>query len=319
MQAVVLTDQLRVDDRYPVPSPNANEVLIRVTHAGICNTDLELVHGYKRFQGVLGHEFVGIAQTGDLAGKRVVSEINVACHYCDLCLEGMNTQCRNRRVIGIKDHQGAFAEWICISRENLHVVPEPVSNEAAIFVEPLAAAFAVNDALHASHSDDIVLIGAGKLGLLVAQTLRKTGARVRVIARRSRTIQLLQRWGLEVTAFEAVATRSASVVVDCTGHPEGFAMALEIIRPRGTLVMKSSYAGKAAIDLTQVVVDELHVVGSRCGNFEPAIAALANQNVDVLSMVDGRYPLSQAQRAFAHASQAGVLKLLLEINLLGAE
>jgi threonine dehydrogenase-like Zn-dependent dehydrogenase len=300
----------------PDPAAETDEALLRIRVAGICNTDLELLRGYKGFSGIPGHEFVATVErcTADpaLVGRRVVGEINVACHHCDLCLMGMPTQCRYRRTVGLIGHDGAFADRMTLVRENLHVVPDRVNDECAVFVEPLAAALNICDMAHVRPSDRVLLIGAGKLGLLCAQVLRLTGADVRVVARRKRPIELLRRWAIPVVSLDDVADASMDVVVDCTGNAEGFDAALTCVRPRGTVVLKSTYEGTPIADLTRVAVSEIRVVGSRCGPFQAALRMLDNRLVDVASIIDARYSLSDMPRAMAHAAQPGVLKVLVQ-------
>lgn len=298
----------------PVLAPG--QVLIKVRRAGICNTDLELVKGYLSFRGVLGHEFVGEVVDGDPAwiGKRVVGEINVACGECDVCREGYPTQCRTRKTIGLKEHDGAMADYIALSTENLHLVPDSVSDDEAVFTEPLAAALQITETEPISPNDEVVLVGAGKLGMLCGRVLQLTGARVKAIARRPRQAELLAKWGIEPVALADLPRNYANVVVDCTGSAEGFEAALSLVRPRGLIHLKSTYAGLPQADLSRVVVDEIRVIGSRCGPFPAALRLLEQKVVDVTSLIDARYSLDDAMAAFAHAEKPGMLKVLLDIS-----
>lgn len=316
MYAAVLSDHLRVIADYRDPAPEAQECLVRVVSAGICNTDLELVKGYMGFQGVPGHEFVGIVEQGPahLVGRRVVGEINVACGQCDMCHTGAPSQCRNRTTVGIDRHDGAFAERLALQTDCLHVVPDSVSDDEAVFVEPLAAALEIPQMEPILPTDDVVLIGAGKLGLLCAQVIKLTGARLRAVVRRERQIDLLRRWGIEPVGIDDIAPSSVDVVVDCTGTSEGFAAALSIVRPRGVIHLKSTYVGLPHADLTKIVVDEVRVIGSRCGPFPAALRLLEAKAVDVLSLIDARYPLQDALIAFEHAARPGALKILLDVT-----
>ncbi len=311
MRALVLKDGLRFLPEVASPKTSGDQVLVRIARAGICNTDLELRAGYMGFEGIPGHEFVGIAETGAWAGKRVVGEINVADGTCDLCLRGMPTQCRNRTTVGISGHDGAFADYVALTAANLHEVPDGVTDEEAIFTEPLAAALQVLETIHVSLRDRVVVIGAGKLGLLVAQVLALTGADLAVIARRERPRQLLERWGIPAVTAANLEDQRAQVVVDCTGSAEGFELAQRLVEPRGTIVLKSTYTTVPSANLTRVAVDEVHVVGSRCGPFEAALRLLARRSVDVESMIDARYPLEQGLEAFSRAAEPGALKVLL--------
>jgi threonine dehydrogenase-like Zn-dependent dehydrogenase len=316
MKALLLADHLHVVNNFPQPQPGPGEALIRIHQAGICNTDVELLKGYKDFSGVPGHEFVGTVVAGpdEWLHRRVVGEINVACGMCDMCQRGIPTQCRFRRTVGLIRHQGAFAEYMPLSTTNLHAVPDALSDDQAVFVEPLAAACQVLEATAITSLDRVVLVGAGKLGLLCAQVLRLTGAELKVIVRREQPRQLLARWGIDAVTRAELPDGMADVVVDCTGSSEGFAEALSLVRPRGRIVLKSTYAQLPTADLTRVVVDEVQVVGSRCGPFPQAIELLVRGEVDVVSLIQERYPLEHAVEAFRRASQPGMAKVLLTIS-----
>lgn len=303
---------LRLDTTVPKPEPTSEQSLLKIRRAGICNTDLELMAGYKEFSGILGHEFVAEVVGGELAGRRVVGEINVTDGTCEMCQRGIPSQCLNRNAIGIDDHPGAFADYLALVSRNLYPVPDDVSDDMAVFVEPLAAALQVTEGVHISPRDRVVLIGAGKLGLLVAQVLKLTGADLSVVARREKPAALLQKWGIRAVTADELARRSAQVVVDCTGNAEGFAQALELVQPRGTIVLKSTYVGTPAANLTRVAVDEIRVVGSRCGPFDAALRLLSHGLIDTESMIDGRYSIDAALAAFDHAAKPGALKVLLE-------
>lgn len=310
-QAVVFDGALRVIER-PRPVPAADEAVIQLRLAGICQTDLELMQGYKSFSGVLGHEFTGVVVVGpaEWLGRRVVGEINIGCGACDLCKEGIPSQCRSRRALGIQDYDGAFAEEFCLPVRNLAAVPDTVPDEAAVFVEPLAAACQVVEQVHLHPTDRVVVLGAGRLGLLVAQVVRQAQADPLVIARRDQQVALLERWGIRHT--RAAETGRADVVIDCTGQADGLAAALDLVRPRGTIVLKSTYHSLPQADLTRIVVDEITLVGSRCGPFAAALHLLEQGLVDVLPLIEARYPLGEAARALDHAGRRGVLKVLLE-------
>lgn len=316
MRAVAITDSLTFSRDWPDPTPQPGQALIQLTRAGVCNTDLELVKGYMGFRGVLGHEFVGRVAAGDPAwiGRRVVGEINVACGECDLCREGYPTQCRNRVTVGIDRHDGAMADRIALSTANLHAVPDAVTDDQAVFVEPLAAALQILECEPVSPHHDVILIGAGKLGMLCAQVLHLTGARVRVVVRRQSQADLLRKWGIEPISYNDLPRKRAHHVVDCTGTAEGFAAALELVRPRGTVHLKSTYVGLPQADLTRVAVDEIRIVGSRCGPFPAALRLLESGRVDVESMIEARYPLDDALAAFEHAARPGTLKVLLDVS-----
>ncbi len=316
MRALVFDGELRLEANYPQPVLEAGQSLIRMRQGGICNTDLEITKGYMGFSGVLGHEFVGEVVDGDAAwrGKRVVGEINVPSGDCDMCRAGVPSQCRHRTTVGIDRHQGAFADYLALRTENLYAVPDNVSDDQAVFVEPLAAACNILELVRISPRDRVVVVGAGKLGLLCAQVLRLTGADVSVVVRRERPRALLSKWGIPALELEAYPERETDVVVDCTGSSQGFATALKLLRPRGTLVLKSTYAGLPSVDLTRVVIEEINVVGSRCGPFAAALRLLEQRLVDVESMIEARYPIASALEAFDAAFQPGMLKVLLSFH-----
>jgi alcohol dehydrogenase len=313
MRALIFDGSLRYDAGYPTPAPPAGHALVRVTKAGVCNTDLELVKGYMGFSGVLGHEFVGVVEGGALEGRRVAGEINLACGQCPTCLSGMPTQCPNRTTLGIDRHDGAFADYLTLPVENLHPLPDSVGDEQAVFVEPLAAGLQTLHLTHVSPHDRVVLLGAGKLGLLTAQVVALTGCDLAVVARHERQFDLLHGWGIAAAHFEDLAPHRADIVIDCTGASQGFADALALVRPRGVVHLKSTYEGLPQADLTRVVVDEVQVQSSRCGPFDAAIRLLARGLVDVESLIDARYPLDEGVAALAHAARRGALKVLLDI------
>ena len=312
VREVVFEGVLSVTQRpYPVTEPD--ETLIRLRLAGICNTDLELMQGYQDFSGTLGHEFVGyvIAGPQPWLGRRVVGEINVTCGACDMCRRGIPTQCRNRRTLGIHDYNGVFADVFRLPVRNLHAVPDRVTDDEAVFVEPLAAACQVLEAVHILPTDRVVLIGAGKLGMLCAQVLRLTGADLSVVVRRERQAVLLAGWGIRAVDYGDLERQTADVVVDCTGQESGFAAALDLVRARGTMILKSTYHGTPQADLTRIAVSEIRMIGSRCGPFPTALRLLEQKLVDVGPLIDARYPLEEAVTAIEHASEPGTLKVLL--------
>ena len=304
----------RTDLPQPVPPPG--EALVQVLRAGICNTDLELLRGYYPYGGIPGHEFVGIVRSGPdrLRGQRVVGEINATCGQCPLCLRGMATHCQNRTVLGIVQRHGAFAEYLSLPVANLHPVPDAVSTAAATFTEPLAAALEIQEQIAVGRGDRVLVVGDGKLGQLVTQTLALTGCDLWVLGRHDQKLARLQALGITTTLEATIADRSFDIAVDCTGHPSGFATACHALRPRGTLVLKSTYAGKLEVDASALVVDEITVMGSRCGPFAKALDLLASGQVEVESLIQGQYPLAAGLAAFAQAQQRGSLKILLQME-----
>ena len=298
----------------PIPT-NPAEALVKVRMSGICGTDIELTRGYYPFTGVIGHEFVGEvveAPSTEWVGARVVGDINVSCGVCDECLAGRPTHCEDRTVLGIVGRQGAHAEYLTLPLANLHRVPDSVPDEAAVFTEPLAAAVEILQQVHIRPSDRVLLIGAGRLGQLIAQVLALTGAHLRVVARRDHQRALLTARGIATLTEGDVAARRWDVVVEATGSPSGLDFARSALRPRGTLVLKSTYAGETTLDLSRFVVDEITIVGSRCGPFEPALRLLERGDVDPIPLITKRYPLSEGVEAVAAAQQPDVLKVLLE-------
>jgi alcohol dehydrogenase len=303
------------DPKTPDPSPLEGDALIKVVQAGICNTDLEIVKGYMGYKGILGHEFVGVVKESPnpaLVNKRVVSEINIACGRCDLCLAGLSNHCRNRSVLGISKHNGAFADYVRMPSGNLHLIPDDIDNDNAVFVEPLAAAFQILKQVKIDSRKWVTVLGDGKLGLLVAQVLQTTGAPVRVIGRHSEKLALCEKWSIRSRLVTDIIPRhDQDIVVDCTGTSEGFELAAQMTRPRGTLVLKSTAAQNTPLNLAPLVVDEITVIGSRCGPFKEALTALGKRQIDVLSLIHRRMKLEQGIAAMKLAGTQGVAKVIL--------
>lgn len=319
MKALVLDRELRFDPARADPEPGPGDAVVRVVRAGICGTDIEMVRGYKRaFRGVPGHEFVGVVESvagpSGLVGRRVAGEINVVCGACATCRAGRRTHCERRTVLGIIGRDGAFAERVVVPVGNLHVLPDSVSDDAAVFVEPLAAAARVAEQVPCGPGVRAVVVGDGRLGLLVAQVLAIGGASVTVLGRHAANVAIVGRRGIGTALDARDVAPGADVVVDATGTPRGIGAAMELVRPQGTVVLKSTCATGVvhSVDWNRVVVDEISIVGSRCGPFERAIHLLAAGAVDVASLVAARYPLDRGDEAFELASCPGVLKVLLE-------
>jgi threonine dehydrogenase-like Zn-dependent dehydrogenase len=321
MRALVLLDDgVRLQRNHPQPVPPEGEALIRVLQAGICSTDLELVQGYAGFRGVLGHEFVGQVEVCGAdrtwVGQRVVGEINAACRTCDTCRAGRPTHCPSRTALGVRGRDGAFADYLCLPIPNLHAVPESISDDQAVFVEPLAAALAITEQIHVRPTDRVALVGDGKLGLLIAQVLALTGCHLTVIGRHPEKLNLLAVRGIKTLAVASSSDApdiTADVVVEATGTPDGFVAARRLVRPRGTLALKSTYHGLAQADFSSIVVDEIHVIGTRCGPFAPALRLLELGLVDVMPLIHARYLLDQGEQALQRAGVRGTLKILIEI------
>ncbi len=310
--------QIHLRTDYPTPEPPPGEALVRVLKAGICNTDLELLRGYLDFRGVPGHEFVGrVVRCDDdpaWVGRRVVGEINAACGTCETCRAGRPTHCPNRTTLGIAGRDGAFADYLTLPTVNLHAVPDEVSDDEAVFVEPLAAALEITDQAHIRPTDRVIVVGDGKLGLLCAQVLALTGCDLLVIGRHREKLDLLARRGIPVALEGEGPFGQADVVVEATGHPGGFQTARKLVRPRGRLVLKSTYHGLLETNMTMVVVDEVTLQGSRCGPFAPALRLLRQRLVEVAPLIQARYPLTEGRVAFERAATKGTLKVLIEVE-----
>ncbi len=324
MRAMVFDQSLSFRLRHPDPATAEGDTLLRVRQAGICSTDLEITRGYMKFTGIPGHEFVAdvVSSTNAaLVGQRVAGEINVVCGRCDLCLSGLSNHCRNRSVLGILNHPGAFADFVRLPAVNLHVLPKQIDDDAAVFIEPLAAAFQVIKQVGALREAPlqgrkwVTVLGDGRLGLLVAQVLRNAGCPVRVIGKHAEKLALCEKWQIRSRPLTDIVPRhDQDVVVDCTGSAAGFELAMQLVRPRGTIVMKSTVAAGKAINLAPLVVDEITVIGSRCGPFREAIRALAEKQIDVASLIHRRLRITQGVEAFDLAARPGVLKILLTME-----
>lgn len=300
---------------YPEPRVGEGEALVRVKLAGICATDLEIVKGYMGFEGVPGHEFVGEVCGGtdrQWLGKRVVGSINAGCRRCAVCVGQGAEHCPERTVLGIVGRDGAFADYLTLPVANLLEVPESVSDQVAVFTEPVAAALRICEQGAVLPSAKIAVVGPGRLGLLIAQVVGLTGAEVTVFGRSQDSLVLPAQLGLHCGLVDEAASNGFDLVVEATGNAAGFAHSLRMVRPQGTLVLKSTFAAdSAAMDLTKIVVAEIRVIGSRCGPFGPALKVLASGRLQVLPFIDGQYPLADGVDAFEHAARTGARKILL--------
>ncbi|MCP4698798.1 MAG: alcohol dehydrogenase catalytic domain-containing protein [Gammaproteobacteria bacterium] len=302
-------------DDIPAPKPLPGEALVRVKLAGICATDLALVKGYYPFTGILGHEFTGeIALAPDAperTGERVAGEINVVCGECESCRAGRSSHCERRTVLGIKSRNGAFAEYLCLPLQNLLPVPAGIADEAAVFTEPLAAALQIQEQISIRPSDRVLIVGAGRLGQLLAQTLTLSGCDLQVVARHEKQRELLAAHGIKWLNEHATPARAFDLAVEASGSPGGFALARHAVRPRGTIVLKSTYNGMIQADFSSIAVDEIRIIGSRCGPFAPALRLLERHLLNLSSLIDSRFFLDNALTAFERAAQPGVLKVLI--------
>lgn len=319
MNALYLADgQLAYLSDYKKPEPPANEALIRVKLAGICATDLEMVKGYVLdFRGVLGHEFVGVvAAVADQAdagwmGQRVVGTINLGCGQCHVCLADGPEHCPRRLALGIHGKDGVFADYVTLPVANLLPVPDDVPDETAVFTEPLAAAIRIQEQINVPPTAKTAVVGPGRLGLLVGMVLALAGTDVTMLGRRAASLELPAQLGLNTGRVDEYVDDSFDFVVEATGNEAGFAHALRLVRPLGALILKSTFAGKAHLDMTKLVVSEINVIGSRCGPFAPTLRLLARGYLDPRPLIDGEYPLSDGLAAFQFAAQSGIRKVLL--------
>ena len=312
MRAILLEGET-VSNRsdYPAPSPGNGEVLVRVLRAGVCETDLQLIRGYMGFTGVLGHEFVGIAESGKLKGRRVVGEINCSCWTCPTCAAGAPSHCPNRTVLGIVGRDGAFAEFLRLPDKNLIVLPDSISDELGVFVEPVAAIYEIFDQTKLRRDHKIAVLGDGRLGALAAIVLRAEGYAAMLAGRHREKLDRLAALGVDAQLEDRLEP-GFDVVIDCTGNSAGLNRALTLVRPRGVVILKSTAAAGAALNLAQAVINEITIVGSRCGRFAPALAALVSGKVDPRPLISATFGLDDAPTAFAAAARSPNFKILLK-------
>jgi len=305
--------ELTLQSAYGVPRSDPRHALIKVHLAGVCSTDLQIFNGYMGFKGVPGHEFVGSVVEGpsEFVGKRVVGEINFGCGQCDACRRDLSRHCPNRSVMGIVNADGAFADYLSVPVENLHLVSDNISDEEAVFTEPLAAAFEILTQIQLDPGDDVLVLGAGKLGNLCAQVLRLTGAKITALGKHADKLALIKKAGVRTILLSDWQAKLFDVVVEATGSASGFELALSAVRPRGTLVLKSTIAGNHQTSLAPVVINEINVIGSRCGPFSDALAALAVKQIAVTPLIEKVYSLDDGVAAMTHAARPGARKILL--------
>lgn len=317
MRAIVFDRKLRFEPDHPDPSVAEGECLLRVRLAGICATDLHITRGYMNFTGILGHEMVATVIQGpsEWQDKRVVCEINCVCGQCTMCTSGLGSHCRRRTVLGISGRDGCFADLLAVPQRNLHVLPDAISDEEAVFVEPLAAAYQVLAQVSIDPRMIVTVVGPGRLGLLMAQVLATTGCKLTVVGKNRRKLLHCEKNGIQaIHVDDLIPRQDHDLVVDCTGDPEGLTLAMELVRPRGTLVLKSTHEQTGALNLSPLVIHEINLLGSRCGPFPEAINALARQAVEVRSMISRTFAIEQALEAFEAASNPENIKILLRIN-----
>ena len=316
MKALVFKDRLEIRD-VPVPEPAPHEALIRILMAGICNTDIEITKGYMNFQGIPGHEFVGRVEVSDQKqwiGKRVVGEINIHCNQCVYCRKGMYRHCPNRSVLGISGKDGVFAEYITLPARNLHAVPENIQNDEAVFVEPLAAACRILEQIDIKQYKEAAVIGDGKLGLLIAMVLQQAGSQVFLYGRHAKKMDMVRGEGVQTRNADAETEEKYNLVIEASGSSAGFDSALRLIKPTGTLILKSTTHDEIRLPSGKLVVDEVHVIGSRCGPFPEALKFLKNKKVNVRPLISGTWPFHQVLEAFHEAERPASLKILLRLG-----
>jgi alcohol dehydrogenase len=318
MKALYFDGKLSLRD-VPIPQCAPGEALIKVLLAGICGTDREILKGYSGFRGIPGHEFVGrVVESSDAQwrGQRVVGEINLACGHCRWCARGLGRHCPQRTVLGIVNRPGVFAEYVTLPVENLRRVPEEISDEAATFTEPVAAACEILEQMTLAPGTGVAIIGDGRLGLLVTQVLKQAGAQVTLVGRHAWKLDLARAWGVKVLSEgdEELVSSSFPVTVEATGSPRGISEALRLVEPRGTLVMKSTFHGAATFDATKLVVDEITLLGSRCGLFAPALDLLRREKVSVRHLITKIFPLDRGLEAFEYLDRTSALKALLKMG-----
>lgn len=323
MKAIVFGKQTISFSQVPIPVPAENEVLVKIQFAGICSTDIELYRGYHDFSGIPGHEFIGEVTRApnypELEGRRVVADINCGCGQCDICNTGDQRHCRNRTVIGIRGREGAFAEYCTVPVVNLHVVPDTVESVEGVFAEPLAAALEITNQVHLTDKTHVAVLGDGKLGILCALVLKQYASTIILVGRHSDNLEIARQQGVEVVekASSEVQTeinagqKQFDVVIEATGNPDGINQAILMTRPEGTIVVKTTSAQPSMINLAQVVVNELNLVGSRCGDMAFALSFLENKHINFSPLVEAVYPLSDFKNAFKHALRRGSKKVLL--------
>ena len=298
------------------PKPHTGEALVKVSLAGICGTDLEILQGYMSYEGVLGHEFVGVvaeSENKDLIGKRVVGEINVGCEKCDSCKKGMQRHCPNRSVLGILNRDGAFAEFLSLPEKNLHVIPDSVTDRQAVFVEPIAAAFEIKEQVLLKPDWHVAIVGDGRLSQLIISVLKTSCSDITCFGRHQNKLERLEKLGIKTKiGIKSDEEFSYDLVVEATGSNSGFLDSMKLVKPKGTVILKSTIASKENLDLTPAVVNEITLVGSRCGPFRPAINALASGIISVDGLIDSEYPLEKFNEAFDQAKNSKTLKVVLK-------
>jgi threonine dehydrogenase-like Zn-dependent dehydrogenase len=306
--------QMIFDNNYP--DPNFDETIVRVNLAGICGTDLEILDGYMQYNGILGHEFVGTVEkstNSELIGKRVVGEINAGCGKCDSCIKGMERHCASRTVLGILKRNGAFAEFLSLPEKNLHIIPDSITDEQAVFVEPLAAAFEINEQVSLKPEWNVAVVGDGRLAQLILQVIKLTCSNITCFGKHEDKLEGLVQSGIKIKlGIESTDEKLFDLVVEATGSNSGFTDTMKLVKPRGTVVLKSTITSRENLDLTPTIINEITLIGSRCGLFKPAIDALASGIISVDSMIDSTFSLEKFSDAIHHAKKSSTFKVFLK-------
>ena len=318
MKAVVFDNGLRLDNNYPMPEPKKGEALIKVNTIGICNTDYEITLGYMGYKGILGHEFTGVvekAENKDLIGKRVVGEINCGCGECEWCAQGLERHCFNRTTLGIWKSEGCFAEYVSLPEKNLLVIPDNVSDEEAVFTEPLAAALEILEQVHIPPYKKVIVLGDGKLGLIIALALSAAGLDITLVGKHEEKLKIAAEQGVKTKLLSELKIEKAyDFVVEATGSISGFETSVALTKPRGTLILKSTIAASKEFNLAPIVVDEITIVGSRCGQFAPALRMLEQKRIDVKPLISDIFDIDASIAAFERNKEKSSVKVLVKVN-----
>ena len=321
MRALVFNNKLELKQNFEKPTPKENEALIKVKLVGICNTDYEITKGYMGYNGILGHEFVGVVEeiNGEdksLLGKRVVGEINLGCKNCDYCAKGLERHCPNRQTLGIFNKDGCFADYVTLPLSNLLEVSEKINNETAVFVEPLAAALEILEQLHIKPYEKVCVLGDGKLGLITALALNASNVDVTLVGKHQNKLDIAKEQNVKTVLLENLKqddNKSFDVVVEATGRVSGFETSLSLVKPRGVLVLKSTIATGKELNLAPIVIDEITVLGSRCGQFAPALRLMEKNVIDFSKLVSAKLSFDDAILGFEKNKEKNTIKILLEI------
>lgn len=320
MKAVVFDNGLKLDNNYPMPEPKKGEALIKVNTIGICNTDYEITKGYMGYKGILGHEFTGIVESVNsddksLVGKRVVGEINCGCGECEWCAQGLERHCFNRSTLGIWQREGCFAEYVCLPVKNLLEIPSNVSDEEAVFVEPLAAALEILEQVHIPPHKKVIVLGDGKLGLIIALALNAAGLDIILVGKHEEKLAIAKAQGVKTQLLADLKIEKAyDFVVEATGSITGFETSLALTKPRGTLILKSTIAASKEFNLAPIVIDEITVLGSRCGQFAPALRLLESKRIDVKPLISDIYDINDSVMAFDKNTEKSSVKVLVKVK-----